>query len=238
MDAVLTGPYQNQLIRQKLDSGLGDELFEKYRAAEQHAFDFGDLCKYLVVVFAAIMMRYGTTIKEDHIQHLRNLVPKIQCNEGTVLPIADSGFRGPGKRQFLAALDRYQAGKPRSFQEPSCHGCGRVNDDVKDDGKLLMKCGGCKNERAVAWFCDKVNHHCAPEPSSLLGQSRSTLQIPHCTSLTFESYRRSARGAYGSTTSIIAVLLLGVELLPFDRTGRIASASSPTRVPMSEHLSQ
>ncbi|KAL1867130.1 hypothetical protein Daus18300_006529 [Diaporthe australafricana] len=146
----------NQLIRHKLDSGLGDELFEKYCAAEQHIFDFDDKSKYVVVVFAAMMMHFGAMIKEGHIQHLRNLVPKLQCNEGAVMPFDDSGFRGPGKRQFLAALDHYQAGKPRSFQEPSCHGCGKINDDIKGDGKLLQKCGGCKNERAVAWFCDKV----------------------------------------------------------------------------------
>lgn len=142
---------------QKLDSGLGDELFEKYRAGEGDPLrDFDGDSKYLQVVLAAIMMEYGATIKETHIEHLRDLVPKIQCNENTVLPFNDNGFRGPGKRQFLAALDHYQAGKPRSFQQPSCHGCGKINADIKAEGKTLLKCGGCKNQIAAAWFCDKV----------------------------------------------------------------------------------
>ncbi|KAK2602621.1 hypothetical protein N8I77_009138 [Diaporthe amygdali] len=145
----------DQLIQHKLDSGLGNELFEKYRAAEQHGFDFDDMSKYLVIVFAVVLMGYGAKIKESQIQHLRDLVPKLQCNEGVVPPFGDSGFRGPGKRQFLAALDHYQAGKRRSFTQPSCHGCGKVNGDIKAEGKTLMKCGGCKNERAAAWFCDK-----------------------------------------------------------------------------------
>lgn len=148
---------QDRLILHKLDSGLGDELFEKCRAAEGDPIgDFDGDCKYLQVVFAAIMMEYGATIKEAHIKHLRDLVPKIQCNENTVVPLIDNGFRGPGKRQFLAALDHYQGGKPRSFQQPSCHGCGKINADIKEQGKTLLKCGGCKNQIAAAWFCDKV----------------------------------------------------------------------------------
>lgn len=153
---ILTVFCQSQLVRNKLDSSLGDELFEKYRAAEQHVFDLYDSTKYLPIVFAAIMMEYGATIKEDHMKHLRDLVPKLQCNEGTVALLADCGFRGPGKRQFLAALDNYQAGKPRSFHQPSCHGCGKIDSDIKAEGKTLLKCGGCKNEFAAAWFCDKV----------------------------------------------------------------------------------
>lgn len=156
LDVFLTVFCQSGLIRNKLDSGLGDELFEKYRAAERHDFDLYDLTKYLPIVFAAIMMEYGATIKQDHMKHLRDLVPKLQCNEGAVDLFSDCGFRGPGKRQFLAALDNYQAGKPRSFHQPSCHGCGKVDSDIKAEGKNLLKCGGCKNEIAAAWFCDKV----------------------------------------------------------------------------------
>ncbi|KAK7708507.1 hypothetical protein SLS64_006609 [Diaporthe eres] len=155
LGVILTAFCQSQLIRNKLDSGLGDELFEKYRASEQHGFDFDDLTKYLPIVFAAIMMEYGATIKEDHMKHLRDLVPKLHCNEVAVAPLADCGFRGPGKRQFLAALDNSRAGKPRSFHQPSCHGCGKVDTDIKAEGKTLLKCGGCKNEIAAAWFCDK-----------------------------------------------------------------------------------
>ncbi|KAI7784716.1 hypothetical protein LA080_009360 [Diaporthe eres] len=184
----------SQLIRNKLDCGLGDELFEKYSAAEQHGFDLYDLTKYLPIVFAAIMMEYGATIKEDHMKHLRDLVPKLQCNEGPVALLADCGFRGPGKRQFLAALDNYQAGKPRSFHQPSCHGCGKVDSDIKAEGKTLLKCGGCKNEIAAAWFCDKDcqrglwKHHkrnCGAPP----GHGIATYQIYGKCSLGFNIYQ-------------------------------------------------
>lgn len=114
-----------------------------------------DNSKYLQVVLAAVVMEYGATIKEAHMKHLRDIVPKIQCNENTVIPLIDNGFRGPGKRQFLAALDHYQAGKPRSFQEPSCHCCGKINGDIEAEWKTLMKCSGCKNQIAAGWFCDK-----------------------------------------------------------------------------------
>ncbi|KKY33002.1 hypothetical protein UCDDA912_g07058 [Diaporthe ampelina] len=110
---------------------------------------------YLPIVFGAMMMEYGATIKEDHIEHLRDLVPKIQCNEGMTAPLIEYVFRGPGKRQFLAALDSYQADKPRSLHQPSCHGCEKVGSDIEVDGKALRKCGGCKNEIAAASFCDK-----------------------------------------------------------------------------------
>lgn len=153
---TLTASRQNQLIRHKLDSGLGDELFEKYRAVVWDVVDILDFAKYLPIVFGAMMMEYGATIKEDHMKYLRDLVPKIQCNEGTVAILTDCGFRGPGKRQFLAALDNYQAGEPRSFHQPSCHGCGKVNSDIEAEGKTLLKCSGCKNHIAAAWFCDKV----------------------------------------------------------------------------------
>lgn len=154
---ILTVLHQDRRILDKLDSGLGDELFEKYRAAQIDGVrDFEDDSKYLQVVFAAIMMEYGATIKEAQMKQIRELVPTMVCNESAVMPPLDYGFRGSGKRQFLAALDHYQAGKPRSFQQPSCHGCGKVDDDIKAEGKTLLKCGGCKNQITAAWFCGKV----------------------------------------------------------------------------------
>jgi uncharacterized paraquat-inducible protein A len=65
-------------------------------------------------------------------------------------PLNDDGFRGPGKRQFLAALDRYQSGVPRSFAERACFCCGKIRGDVDHD---LQRCSRC----VVAFYCSKVS---------------------------------------------------------------------------------
>ncbi|KAG8159017.1 hypothetical protein KVR01_011460 [Diaporthe batatas] len=154
--SVLTVFHQDEVIRQKLDSGKGDELFDKCRTARQDFPDiFGD-SQYRPIVLAAIMMEFGATIRQADVAYLRDLVSKMQCNEHATMALDDMGIRGAGQRQVLAALDHYQAGKPRSFVEPSCHCCGKINADIKAEGKTLMKCGGCKNQIAAAWFCDKV----------------------------------------------------------------------------------
>lgn len=132
-------------VRQKLDTdGLGDKLFAKYR-------DVNDLFygKYQVIVVGALMMRAGAKIRDEDIRYLRDLVPRINCNEGYTWPLGDQGFRGPGKRQFLAALDHYQPGVPRSFYSPSCFACGKIQVDI---GKALQKCARCHE----AMYCDKV----------------------------------------------------------------------------------
>jgi hypothetical protein len=62
---ILIVLHQHQSILNKLDSGLGDEPFEKYRAAQTDGDpDFEDDSKYLQIVFTAVMMEYGATIKE------------------------------------------------------------------------------------------------------------------------------------------------------------------------------
>ncbi|KAK1985055.1 hypothetical protein LZ30DRAFT_402207 [Colletotrichum cereale] len=128
-------------IRNHLDSGLGDKLFDKYRTKEN---DF--LGQYRVVLVGALMMMAGAEIKKEHVQHLRDLVPHIDCHHGYTLPFNDLGFRGPGKAQFLAALDNYQPGTPRNYREPSCFHCGKVRADL---GKTLKECGRCRG----AWYC-------------------------------------------------------------------------------------
>ena len=100
-------------IRNKLDSGLGDMLFDMYKARENE-----DEGEYRLIIVGALMMRAGAKIRDDDMQHLRELVPKVVCNEGYIMSMYGDGFRGPGKRQFLAALDDYKAGMPRNFQEP------------------------------------------------------------------------------------------------------------------------
>lgn len=62
-------------------------------------------------------MRVGAVIKADDLQPLRDLVPKVTCVPGTALPFGGDGFRSPGRAQVLAALDAYEPGKLRSFQE-------------------------------------------------------------------------------------------------------------------------
>ncbi|GJC83148.1 hypothetical protein ColLi_05986 [Colletotrichum liriopes] len=99
--------------RNQLDSGLGEKLFDKYCAGEK---EFQG--QYRLILVGALMMRAGAKIKEEHFQHLRDLVPKIECRPGFALPTNDLGFRGPGKAQFLAALDNYQPGTPRDYEEP------------------------------------------------------------------------------------------------------------------------
>lgn len=132
-------------IRERLNAGgLGDRLLAKYRAKENE-FDG----KYRLILVGALMMRRGAKIRDVDLQHLRDLVPQINCNECYTLPIFDEGFRGPGKRQFLAALDHYQSGVPQSFAEPSCFACGKINADI---GKVLDRCARCNG----ALYCDKV----------------------------------------------------------------------------------
>ncbi|KAJ9130235.1 MYND finger domain-containing protein [Coniochaeta hoffmannii] len=139
LDAVVAS------IRQRLDTdNLGDRLFAMYRAKEN---EYGG--KYRVIVVGAVMMRVGAKIRDADLQHLRDLVPQINCNEGRAPPLNDYGFRGPGKRQFLAALDAYQPGTPRSFAEPSCFACGKTEPDI---GKALLKCSRCQ----MAFYCDKA----------------------------------------------------------------------------------
>ncbi|KAK1488603.1 hypothetical protein CABS01_02233 [Colletotrichum abscissum] len=124
-----------------LDSGVGDELFKKYRALEHEHQG-----QYRTIVVGALMMRGGAKIKADDMQHLRDLVPKIPCQHRFALPMMDFGFRDPGKAQFLTALDNYQPGTPRDFHEPSCFHCGKIH---ADHGINLKKCGHCQ----AAWYC-------------------------------------------------------------------------------------
>lgn len=72
----------------------------------------------MTVILGALMMRAGANIKPEDIQHLRDLVPQINCNSAATLPLFDKGFRNPGRAQYSAALDHYQPGVPRNFQEP------------------------------------------------------------------------------------------------------------------------
>jgi hypothetical protein len=147
-------------IRAKFDNaGSGEKLLKKCLAEVKTGDDTVGYftktdCNYRPVILAALMMQVGATIKDEELQRLQQLVPAVKSSEHFVNPLmGDDGFRGPGKRQFLAALDHYKSGTPRSFVEPSCHACGKIKKDI---GRDLLKCGGCQNQIAAAWFCDKV----------------------------------------------------------------------------------
>jgi hypothetical protein len=64
-------------IRQNLDSGLGDALFDKYRKKESEIYG-----RYRVILVGALVMRAGAKVRDNDLEHLRELVPKINCNEG------------------------------------------------------------------------------------------------------------------------------------------------------------
>lgn len=138
-------------LRQRLDAGLGDVLIEKYRTladAPNNASDKHE-AQYKFIILGALMMGTGAKIKDDDLQQLRQLASTVQSNETFTFPMSDTGFRGPSKRQFLAAVDNYQPGTPRDFNQPSCQACGKTRQDT---AKALLRCSGC----TTAWFCDKV----------------------------------------------------------------------------------
>ncbi|EMR72336.1 hypothetical protein MGN70_005386 [Eutypa lata] len=132
-------------IRAQLDAdGTADELFKALRAKEREREG-----QYNVIIFGSLMMLAGVSIRQDHLQHLRELVPKINCNHRYVLPLWDSGFRGPGRAQFVAALDHYRPGVARDFVgAASCFQCGKVKADT---GCEPRKCARCE----LAWYCGK-----------------------------------------------------------------------------------
>ncbi|KAI3327688.1 hypothetical protein HD806DRAFT_331215 [Xylariaceae sp. AK1471] len=159
--------------RQKLDAnGLGDRVMAHWRANESKIHgSYGG--KYCVIIAGALLMRAGAKIKESDLQHLRELVPQINCNPGYALPLMDEGFRGPGKAQFLAALDNYQPGSPRSFQESSCFSCGKVKADV---GNKPLQCARCEG----AWYCNKDcqrGHWKAHKPSCIDPRKKILLNV-------------------------------------------------------------
>ena len=177
--------------RATLDCGIGDELFKIFRARAGDG-DAGGRARYRVVIVGAIMLRAGAKISDDDLRHLRDLVPQIHSlpslahslrdsparPSGAALLVAsrgvdDEGFRHPGRAQFLAALDNYKPGVPRSFLEPrlvdhwkgppklfparqallmeiSCYQCGKIASDIS---KELDQCSRCKR----VWYCSKVS---------------------------------------------------------------------------------
>ncbi|CAG8885999.1 unnamed protein product [Penicillium egyptiacum] len=133
-------------VRQKLDTdNLGERLFAASRAKETDNL-FQD-SKYRTIILGALMIRAGARINAADLKHLRDLAPQINCTSRQ-MTLGDHGFRTPGKAQFLAALDHCQPGVARSFQEPSCFKCGKIEEDI---GHKPLQCKKCK----VATYCSK-----------------------------------------------------------------------------------
>lgn len=139
-------------IVQKLDAGLGHELLK----GSLGSASFNQ--KHRVITTALVLMSYGTNISNEDINHIRQLGLQMRGSEGCARAVdilGDYDLRGPGKRQLLAALDRYKPGHAQDFTEKSCHTCGKVNDDLVGQAKKLMRCGACKNPYMAAYFCDR-----------------------------------------------------------------------------------
>lgn len=112
--ATVIVPY----VREKLDTdNFGARLFAASRAKETGIGDLFQDSKYCTIILGALMIRAGARISAEDLQHLCDLVPQINCTSRRTI-FEDHGFRDPGKAQFLAALDHYEPGVARSFQEP------------------------------------------------------------------------------------------------------------------------
>lgn len=96
-------------MRQVLESGILDALF--IAAKDVGDGSNGPLAE---LILGAMMMRAGVEIPDAHMARLRELVPHLGC--GAYMR-DDGTFANPGQAQYLAALDLYKAGTPRSFAE-------------------------------------------------------------------------------------------------------------------------
>jgi preprotein translocase subunit Sss1 len=81
-------------LREKLDAGLCDELLKKYRNLATTSKSDWD--EYQLIILAALIMTTGAKIKDDDMQHLRQLASVANSNEGFTMPLFDSAFRDPG----------------------------------------------------------------------------------------------------------------------------------------------
>jgi hypothetical protein len=65
--------------------------------------------KILTFTLGALAMRVGATIKPEHMELLRSVYGQIRVSPKYSLPLFDSGFRGPIKKQFEQALKHYKS---------------------------------------------------------------------------------------------------------------------------------
>ncbi|RYP65565.1 hypothetical protein DL769_006268 [Monosporascus sp. CRB-8-3] len=69
-------------LQAKLDSGSGEQLLKKYRLDEGGRGSFAARDnRYKFIMFGAMMMLVGASIKDDDVGHLRELVPVVECDK-------------------------------------------------------------------------------------------------------------------------------------------------------------
>lgn len=117
-DYYKTDSYHNVLSelplhkQAKLNAGnTANKLFDEFRAKQHEPHG-----KYRMIIVGTLIIRTGATLRETDIQYLRHLTEQVDCKPG----YDNAGFRYPGKAQFLAALNSYEVGTPRNFEEPRC----------------------------------------------------------------------------------------------------------------------
>ena len=148
-----------------IDSGAGDELFERYRSREaDNKGTYRQDAGKETIVLGAMMMRVGAKIKKDDLDHLRRLSNR-----------PDVEMYPEGLAEFKAAVDNYKPGTPRTFGGPSCDNCGKTPLDI---GKKLSECRKCKGGWwNGGWSCSKVRFTECPAPHCGIGQSLTCFGI-------------------------------------------------------------
>ncbi|KAK0669233.1 hypothetical protein QBC41DRAFT_224255 [Cercophora samala] len=132
-------------VRAKLDTGIGQKILqEAWSSVTRHFFE-GE-----PIFAAALLLRAGAKISPGDLKHLRKLAEKI---EPPSVKNMNVGLCGPGRAQFMAALDSYKHGIPRNFCEPSCFCCGKTEVDT---GRPPFSCKSCKDKGLEGWYCDRA----------------------------------------------------------------------------------
>ena len=161
-DTFAEHPHALKEARNKLDAGSGTSLMQKARHNE---LSRSSPDGYDMFIVAAVIMHTGAKLGSEDRQILRVLFHTIPKLTGFVLPLMDHGFRKPGAAQFIAGLDSYVNGTPRSFTDSwsatfhrlqalllmlssSCYSCGKIENEL--DGETLKRCARCS-----AHYCSK-----------------------------------------------------------------------------------
>ncbi|CZR60197.1 uncharacterized protein PAC_10093 [Phialocephala subalpina] len=141
-----------EATRAHLNDGVLHRLFIDY-SSKPLKDDMGQSKELRLVFLAALAMRVGATIEPAFMELLHGNVGNIPVAPKYSLPLFDTGFRGPMKDQFEAALKHYKNdGTPYDFYAPRCKGkdCAKSKDEL-NNGEKLMKCGKC----GEVYYCSK-----------------------------------------------------------------------------------